>query len=78
MSDLAELRALAKEHARQIEAVLWLGVNDLVVRWGVAAGTVRKIDRTALPYLTLGSSGIRRYDPRDVESYESTSKRGAA
>lgn len=78
MDRLAELRAQAAEHARQLEAVLWLTVGDLAVRWKVSPATVRKIDRARLPYLTLGQSGVRRYDPRDVESYEAESKRGAA
>jgi hypothetical protein len=67
-----------EEHARQIEAVHWLGVRDLVNRWGVSAATVRKIARERLPYLLFGDSQLRRYDPRDVERYEDTMKRGDA
>lgn len=74
MSTLAQLRAQAQAHARQIEAVTWLTVNDLAVRWGVCASTVRKIPRSALPYLALGTSRVRRYDPRDVEAYEAAQK----
>ncbi len=72
MRTIEDLRAHAREHARQIEAVLWLSVQDLAVRWSVSPGTVRKIPRAQLPYLMLGASSVRRYDPRDVESYEST------
>jgi hypothetical protein len=75
---LAELRELAKAHARQLEAVVWLSVGDLAVRWNVSPATVRKVSRDALPYLTLGGSSVRRYDPRDVEHYEAESKRGSA
>ncbi len=75
---MSELREAAKAHSRQLEAVLWLSVGDLAVRWGVSPKTVRKVDRAALPYLALGESNVRRYDPRDVEAYEDKSKRGAA
>lgn len=78
MDRLTQLRTLAKEHSRQLEAVLWLSVGDLAVRWSVSPATVRKIPRASLPYLLLGGSGVRRYDPRDVESYESSAKRGDA
>lgn len=66
------------EHTRQIEAVRWMPASDLAARWGVSVKTVRKIPRDALPYLTLGSSDVRRYDPRDVEAYEAANKRGTA
>ncbi len=78
MTTIAELRAQAAEHSRQLEAVLWLSVQDLAGRWGVSAGTVRKISRAELPYLTLGGSSVRRYAPDDVTAYEATAKRGAA
>lgn len=78
MATIHDMREAAKAHSRQIEAVLWLSVQDLAARWGVSAGTVRKVPREALPYLTLGSSTVRRYDPRDVEQYEATAKQGAA
>ena len=79
MSDrLAEIRALAKAQSLQIQAVVWLGVNELAARWSVSPGTVRKISRDALPYLTMGESHVRRYDPRDVEAYENSAKRGTA
>ena len=71
---IAELRLEAAQHAKQIEAVLWLSVQDLVTRWGVSSPTVRKIPRETLPYLTLGESAVRRYDPRDVEAYEQRAK----
>lgn len=77
-TDKQALREAARQHARQIEAVQWLGVQDLAGRWGVGVGTVRKIPRDVLPYLELGDSHIRRYDPRDVESYESVAKMGKA
>lgn len=78
MDRIAELRELAKAHSRQLEAVLWLSVGDLAVRWSVSPATVRKVSRQALPYLLLGESNVRRYDPRDVESYENNAKRGDA
>lgn len=78
MATINELRESAREHSRQIEAVLWLSVQDLAARWGVSPGTVRKIPREALPYLSLGLSAVRRFDPRDVEQYEATAKQGAA
>lgn len=78
MTNIAALRAQAQAHARQLEAVLWLSVTDLAARWGVSASTVRAIARDDLPYLTLGKSAVRRYDPRDVETYEQSSKRGSA
>ena len=75
---MSQLREAAKAHSRQIDAVLWLTVADLAVRWGVSTKTVRKIPRASLPYLELGSSHVRRFDPRDVEAYEAESKRGSA
>lgn len=78
MATLEELRAKAALHTRQLESVHWLGVEALAVRWGVSKGTVRKIARQALPYLTFGETMIRRFDPRDVETYEAEMKRGAA
>jgi hypothetical protein len=71
---LAELRALAAEHGRQIEAVTWLRVNDLAVRWAVSPNTVRAVPREQLPYLLFGRSRQRRYDPRDVEAFEARAK----
>jgi hypothetical protein len=66
------------EHAKQLDAVRWMPAVDLAARWGVSVKTVRKIPRDALPYLTLGASDVRRYDPRDVEAYELANKRGTA
>lgn len=74
---LDELRAAAREHARQLEAVRWATVKDLAERWKVSTTTVRKIPRSELPYLTLGASAVRRYDPSDVECYENEHKHGA-
>lgn len=67
---VAEMRAEAEKHARQLEAVLWLTVRDLATRWGVSLVTVRAIPQEALPYLTLGGSKVRRYHPDDVARYE--------
>lgn len=78
MSTLAEMRAEAAKQSRQLEAVLWLTVADLAARWGVSTGTVRKIPRTELPYLTLGASHVRRYNPDDVQGFEAKAKRGDA
>lgn len=77
MPTIDELRAQSAEHARQIESVHWLTVNDLAARWGISPGTIRKIPRAGLPYLLFGQSQQRRYDPRDVEQYEAEQKRAA-
>lgn len=77
MPTIDDLRAEARAHARQLEAVHWLGVSDLAARWGVSPATVRKIDPAKLPYLPFGESRVRRYDPRDVEQYEAQEKQGA-
>ena len=76
MPTIDELRARAAEHARQLDAVLWLKVTDLAARWGVDPETVTAIAREELPYIQFGKSRTRRYDPRDVEAYESVAKRG--
>lgn len=68
------LRARAREHAKQLDAVLWAKSSDLVARWGIEAEEIQKIPRTELPYLEFGASNARRYDPRDVEQYEQTHK----
>jgi hypothetical protein len=65
-------------HARQLDAVNWVSAAQLGKRWSVSARTVREIPRGDLPYLTLGGSHVRRYDPRDVEAYEEREKRGNA
>lgn len=78
MKPIAELREAARGHARELDAVLWLSVSDLVARWGVDADSVRSIPRTALPYLELGKGHRRRFDPRDVEAYELSAKQGTA
>ena len=76
MPTIEELRASAAVHAKQLEAVHWLQVNDLAARWGISPGSVRKIPRDKLPYLLFGESNQRRFDPRDVERYESEQKAG--
>lgn len=77
---MTELRPVltVDEHARQIAAQKWLSVADLADRWAVSRPMVRKIPRAELPYLTLGSSEIRRYEPSDVAAYEDRAKRGEA
>jgi len=77
MASIDELRAARDAHAKQIEAVNWLTVQDLAARWHVAPGTVRKVPRSTLPYLLFGASNQRRYDPRDVERYEDVQKHAA-
>lgn len=77
-TERTRIRAQAKEHAKQIDAVRWAGVPELSDRWGVGAKIIRAIPREKLPYLTLGKSDVRRYDPSDVEAYEQAEKRGAA
>ncbi len=73
-----QLREEAQGHARQLEAITWPGVPELHRRWRISPALVRAIPRDKLPYLTFGKSDVRRYDPRDVEAYEQTEKRGAA
>ena len=75
MTTILEMREKAAEHARQLESVHWLDVEDLAARWGVSKSTVREISRDALPYLTFGKTLRRRYDPEDVLAYEATQKR---
>ena len=74
MTRLAEIRAQAREHAKQLEAVRFLTVQDLEARWGVGDDVVRAIPRAELPYLVFGKNGMRRFDPRDVERYEDLQK----
>lgn len=76
MANLSELRAAAREHAKQLEAVRFLTVQDLAARYGVDEDTVRAVPRDRLPYLPFGKSGMRRYDPRDVERFEERAKAG--
>jgi hypothetical protein len=78
MPSVEQLRERAKEHSRQLEAVLWVKVVDLVARWGVDAESITSIPRERLPYIEFGNSKQRRYDPRDVEEYERLEKKGAA
>lgn len=78
MPTLAEIRAAAREHAKQLAAVRYVTVQDLAARWGVDDDTVRAIPRFELPYLAFGKSGTRRFDPRDVEAYEERVKKGEA
>lgn len=67
---LEELRAEARAHARQLEAVHWHTVQDLAVRWGIGEDAVRAIPADRLPYLRFGKSRMRRYSPDDVETFE--------
>lgn len=76
MPTLADLRAQAQQHARQIDAVRYLTVQELAVRWHTTDDAVRAIPREQLPYIAFGKSKMRRYDPRDVEAFEDTQKRG--
>jgi hypothetical protein len=77
MATIAELRARQQEHARQLEAVLFVKASELAARWNVDVDTVLNIPRAKLPFLEYGKSQTRRYDPRDVEAYERAEK-GAA
>lgn len=79
MPDPAELdaiRAAARAHARQIDAVRFATVQQLAERWVISEDAVRAIPREQLPYLQFGRSRMRRYDPRDVERYEEAQKLG--
>lgn len=78
MTRLAEIRAQAREHARQLEAVRFLTVQDLEGRWGVGDDVIRAIPRAELPYLVFGKNGMRRFDPRDVERFEETQRAPAS
>jgi hypothetical protein len=77
VATIEQLRERAAAHARQLDAVLYLKVNDLAARWGVDPEQVTLIPREQLPYLEFGGSRSRRYDPRDIEAYEERAKRGA-
>lgn len=76
MSDTRDPWSDVKAHEAQIAAQRWLSVADLAQRWGVSRPMVRKVSRGELPYITLGSSEIRRYDPADVQAFEQGAKRG--
>ncbi len=78
MPSIEELRARKAEHAKQLEAVLYVKVSDLAARWNLDPEGVTKIPREELPYLEFGESDSRRYDPRDVEAYEERKKKGVA
>lgn len=76
MTRIEELRARAADHARQLDAVLWVKVDQLAARWAVDREIITAIPRSELPYLEFGKSNSRRYHPADVEAYEK--KRAAA
>ncbi|HEX6463952.1 MAG TPA: hypothetical protein VFZ98_05850 [Vicinamibacterales bacterium] len=76
MPTIDELRARAAEHAKQLGAVHWAKVSDLVARWNVDKDTILGIPRAELPYVEFGASNARRYDPRDVEAFEDRRKKG--
>jgi len=76
MASIEELRQRQREHARQLEAVNFVKTSDLVARWGWDVEVVLAIPREELPYLEYGKTRARRYDPRDVETYEDKAKRG--
>lgn len=78
MPTIEELRARQKEHARQLESVLFVKANELAARWSVDVDTVLTIPREDLPFIEYGKSKSRRYDPRDVEAYEQRAKQGNA
>lgn len=78
MASIEELRARQREHARQLEAVFYVKTSDLAARWNIDVDEVLEISRDKLPYLEYGKTNSRRYDPRDVETYEDREKRGAA
>lgn len=70
MASLAEIRDAAREHGRQLDALRFATVQQLAARWAVDEDVVREVPREALPYITLGKSRIRRYNPRHVEAFE--------
>ena len=77
MPSLSELRQRAREHTRRLEAIQWAGVNDLVIRWDKGRKAILAIPRSKLPYLEIGGNRERRYDPRDIETFEEREKYGA-
>lgn len=74
---LETIRARAKEHEREMEAVRWLTPQQLGTRWGVSVGTVYAIPRDELPYMTPGRGrkfARRRYHPDAIAAYEASGK----
>ena len=73
MSDLAVIRARAKQHQEDLDEPKWLSIDDLARRFGVSESTVRAIPASELPWKDFGR-GLkrrrRRYRLADVEKYE--------
>jgi hypothetical protein len=78
MPSIEELRARQREHARRLESVLFAKASELAARWNADVETVHAIPREKLPYMEIGKSKSRRYDPRDVEAYEQAEKQPGA
>lgn len=72
MPDLDTIRTAAAVHETQLQSATWLGTRDLMARWGLGRDTVLEIPREQLPYLSFGTSKMRRYKPEDVEAFEAT------
>lgn len=76
MSTPSRSIAETEAHTLQLASARWMTVQQLAARWKLARATVRGIPRDRLPYITFGSSNVRRYDPVDVEAFERTAKLG--
>jgi hypothetical protein len=82
MTDLATIRQRAREHQDDLDlALVYLTPQDLTKRWQVSITTVKAIPRDELPYKEIGR-GVhlkrRRYNPLDVEAFESRDRGGLA
>lgn len=75
MPDLAQIRARAQQHQDELDRDLcFLTIAALARRWGTSKTTVREIPFADLPWRNLGRGLVRerrRYDPADVDAYES-------
>lgn len=74
MPSIESLRARRADQSLKLEPVFFAKGKDLAARWSIDAEAVTRIAREKLPYLEFGKSNTRRYDPRDVESYEEREK----
>ena len=75
MPDLETIRAAAQQHEDELDRDRrFLTVAQLAARWGIGKTNVRAIPFADLPYRNLGRGLVResrRYDPTDVDAYES-------
>ncbi len=67
------IRARARAHEEDLEALRWLRPQQLADRWGLAVTTIYSIPRDELPYKQMGKGKKfprRRYHPDAVAAYE--------